>query len=64
MKYRNRFNEEEMYEVENIEYKIPCSRKYTLVSTKQSLVCEWNEISVDAHIGDILIVLNGELVKV
>ena len=64
MKYRNKFNEGEMYEVESVEYKTPCSRRYTLVSNKRTLICEWNEISADAHVGDILIVLNGELVKV
>ena len=63
-KFRNKFKQNVAYEVILIEYDRGLRRRFLLQEGKHKILCEWGEIRDNAHVGDIMMLLGGELVVI
>ena len=63
-KFRNKFKQNKAYEVVSFEYDRGLRRRFLLQEGKNKILCEWGEIRDNAHVGDIMMLLNGEMVVI
>ena len=64
-KFKNKFKSNMAYEVLSIEYdRNRLRRRFLLQEGKHTLLCEWGEIKDDAKPGDLMMLLNGEMVVI
>ena len=63
-KFRNKFKSNVAYEVISIEHDRGLRRRFLLQEGKHKILCEWGEIRDSANVGDIMMLLNGEMVVI